>query len=129
LSVCFTIYWYDDSCHTYTLIESTLAPSGQINLEEINIEEAIKGVAWWTWLIIGIILVLIIFFFIIKKVLPLSGKSSKEEKTELRKKYPALISYINRAKDKGMLREQLRAKLEDKGWPLGVIDRAINEFW
>jgi Sec-independent protein translocase protein TatA len=117
-------YWYGDSCHTN---QKLAGPS--LAATPINLEEKLGGISWWVWLIIGIVLLLIIVLFAAKKILPSTGKSSKEEKNEIRKKYPALVSYINRAKNKGMLREQLKAKLEEKGWPSGVIDRAINEFW
>ena len=118
-------FWYDNSCHSSEKRKPTsLAAPGPVNLEE-----ELKNIAWWVWLIIGIILALIITLFIVKKVLPMAGKSNKEERTKLRKKYPALIAYINRAKNKGMLKEQLKVKLQDRGWPSNEVDKAINEFW
>ena len=82
-----------------------------------------------SWVIIAFMLVLIVALVIIKKALPFTSKSKKEEKKELMRKYPTLVAYINKAKESGMLKEDLKEKLMSKGWPAGIVDKAINCFW
>ncbi len=119
-------YWYDDSCNSHprktSLGGEKIAPSEEKPLSKPSI---LKSVAWWIWLIIGIVIVGVIGFFVVRKFLP--GKD--EEKIEIQKKYPALVAYINKAKNSGMLKEQLSEKLDKKKWPADVIDKAVKKFW
>jgi|GEM_PF-3943757 len=124
-------YWYDGACHDYPSKTTTSS-------QEPSTTSALK-ITWWMWLILGMIIVSAISLFVLKAIL--KGRATEKttekmvtsvitsEKDEIQRKYPALVSYINKAKKQGMLKQTLAEKLESKGWPQDIIEKAIKEFW
>ena len=80
-----------------------------------------KVIAWWTWLIIVLVLLGIIIAVLVGTGrIPLLKKKVKTEE------YPELREYIKKAREQGMSKEQIRTKLVGIGWPENIVDDALK---
>ncbi len=86
-------------------------------------------IAWWVWLIVGVVLVAIALIVFVGTKFKKPKKSKLvETKTEITKPkiYPGLTIYINKAIEKGMSKQVIKTKLLKKGWPADIVNEALK---
>ncbi len=84
------------------------------------------NIAWWVWIVLGVVFVAIILVILIgtKRLPGLKRKPSPgvEQPQPQPKKYSGVIKYIKKAREAGLTTQEIKKKLVDKGWPPKIVD-------
>ncbi|MCL6579098.1 MAG: hypothetical protein K6T73_06885 [Candidatus Bathyarchaeota archaeon] len=84
-----------------------------------------QGVAWWVWVIIGVVIVGIILTILLstgafKKKPVVKAEETKEEVPK------EVKEYIKQAHEQGMSKEEIKTQLAQSGWSEDVISKALK---